>query len=646
VHTLFLPATSRQDLQDLSRLRWEQLAEEFRQEVNNLKTHVLRSLKARRFSGKQVTGAALAKELRLVVEGLQKGMLQELPSLWKSWAKQVEEVSLNDADTLFASMAQTFDDKSGERPVTVALFNKRLDEARERAITFYRALIRDFNIPQRVDQLRKRLDWQVNIVKASYHDRIRRWVAELAASTKEGFGKDLGTRGLPADPRYVEKEGETKRNVLAQNFSATLANFGAAAASSWLGAPKLTVTMPPFSQDPATQLAADLRAQLAAHVLDNERALQQLFKRAVSVADATVERMFNASSGRLLSSKQLAAVRSSAEERCWQAFDQELSAYKWIPSNALYKQHRLLLQEEYLKARSARLIATNEQLLTVSFRSQVDRLLAQYAASVSRMAMPVPEDVINGEHSRIASVAQTSLDSVLGNYSDTVAFENAKNRLKTALEEGLSHTREKNYEFWKVHSDLATRCAVNLNKAAERDCGLLCLFLTVPWAHKSSARSHLNQCFKQSSTGSTLSSSLQHQVFEIWYKKDLGHEAERVSTRFYALMWTLLLIIGGMSITCCLGRTDPYYQGQMRWRQPWRQSWWFPWRHPWSQWQPAAAPYSGGCPGGYVDYGYAARPANGFADARAKAAHYGAGYRGACYEDYTPMRGGFRPAGG
>merc|ERR1712232_1256469 len=103
--------------------------------------------------------------------------------------------------------------------------------------------------------------------------------------------------------------------------------------------------------------------------------------------------------------------------------------------------------------------------------------------------------------------------------------------------------------------------------AAERDCGLLCLFLTVPWAHKSSARSHLNQCFKQSSTGSTLSSSLQKQVFEIWYRKDLGHEAERVSTRFYALVWTLVVLLGGACVTCCCSRTQPYYQGQPTWGQ-------------------------------------------------------------------------------
>merc|ERR1711879_356417 len=153
----------------------------------------------------------------------------------------------------------------------------------------------------------------------------------------------------------------------------------------------------------------------------------------------------------------------------------------------------------------------------VSFRTHVDRVLAQYATSVSRMAMPVAEDVIDAEHSRITSIAQTSLDSALGNFSDTIAFGNAKNRLKNALEEGLLHTREKNYEFWKVQSDLATRCAVNLNRAAERDCGLLCLFLTVPWAHKATSRRHLNQCFKQSSTGSALSSFLQDQVFEIWY---------------------------------------------------------------------------------------------------------------------------------
>jgi hypothetical protein len=540
VHTLFLPATSREHLQDLSLLSWDELTKEFRDEVSSLRMHVLRSLEPRVFRGKKVTGPALAKELRFVVEGLQKGMLQELPSLWRSWITQVEEVSINDADALFAKLAQSFDDK-GDEPVPLATFNQRLEEAREKATTFYHALIRDFNLSPRIGQLRKRLEWHVGIVSTTYHDRIRRWIADLTASTKDKFARKLAARALPVDPGEIEKEGEAMRSELAQVFSDRLKAFGAAPSRPWLALARSTVTtplavsMPPFNpDDPATQVAADLRAHLAAHVLENDHAVQQLFKRAVAAADAAAERIFNASNGRPLNGKQLAGIQDSAEQSCWRAFDHELSSHTWATKHSFYKHHRLLIQEELLKGRKAKLIAANEQLLTAAFRTHVDRWISQYHASVSRMAMPIAEDVIDAEHSKIASVAQTSMTSTLGNFSDTLAFENAKSRLKQALEEGLVHVREKNYEFWKVHSDRATRCAVALNKEKERACGFIfCLSSWVPWAHKASSRWHLKQCFKQHiSVGSGLSSSLQNHVFEIWYKKDLGHDEERVSTRF------------------------------------------------------------------------------------------------------------------
>jgi hypothetical protein len=671
VHTLFLPATSREQLQDLSRLTPDQLTPEFRDEVSKLRNHITRGLLPRQFRGKQVTGPVLAKELRFVVQGLQKGMLQELPSLWRSWVTQVEEVSLNDADALFAKLAQSFDDKAADAPVPIATFNRRLDEAREQATTFYKLLIRDFHTAPRGLTLRKRLEGHVRIVSATYHDRIRRWVADLAATTKERFGKTLAARTLPADPGTVETQGKAKLHEIADNFSATLKLQGAPAGGSWLGigtAATITVPMPPFSHDPATQLAADLRAQLASHVLENDRAVQQLFKRAVAVADGVFDGTLNASNGRLLNGKQLTEIQNKAENLCWQAFERELSGQAWVSSSPEYKHHRLLLREEHLKGRKARLVAANEQLLNSAFRAHVDRLIGQYANSVSRMGMPVPVDVVDAEHLRIASVAQTSFASALQNFSDTTAFSKAKDLLKTALEEGLVHTREKNYEFWKVQSDQVTRCAVRLNKAAERDCGFLCLFLTVPWAHKATSRRHLDECFKQASAGSRLSSSLQNNVFEIWYKKDLGHDAERVATRCYALMWTLAVLLGGLAITCCCTggyAGAPYYYGQQaigRHQQPWHvqscswwpSSWWprFSWRPWWLQWQsPPAAQFGARVyspslspTGGYIDYGYAGvRP-----DARAKAAFYpGAGYGGAYYEDQCAnMRGGFRSAGG
>ena len=89
VKTLFLPATSKPELQDLSKLQWSQLTPEFKKELKELKSHVLSSLHARSFEGEPMTGRTLERSLRFIVQGLQRGMFHEIPSLWTTWTQQV-----------------------------------------------------------------------------------------------------------------------------------------------------------------------------------------------------------------------------------------------------------------------------------------------------------------------------------------------------------------------------------------------------------------------------------------------------------------------------------------------------------------------------------------------------------------------------
>ncbi|CAL1172739.1 unnamed protein product [Cladocopium goreaui] len=96
VKTLFLPATTKSDLQDLSKLEWQKLTTEFKQELGDLKKHILASLHARSFEGEPMTGRTLERSLRFIVQGLQRGKFHELPSLWVTWTQQVAEMSLQD----------------------------------------------------------------------------------------------------------------------------------------------------------------------------------------------------------------------------------------------------------------------------------------------------------------------------------------------------------------------------------------------------------------------------------------------------------------------------------------------------------------------------------------------------------------------
>lgn len=569
VHTLFLPATTREQLRDLSRLGWNELTEEFRTEIGDLRRHLLSGLEARQSGGRATTGPTLARAMQFIVRGLQKGMFHELPSIWGTWASQVASVSLSDAEAWFSALTQRLD--AGETPVSISTFNDRLDEARDAATKFYRALLRDFDVRPEVAELRRRMDVLLNErLLPAYYERIRRWVAERTAACKQDFATQLADLVLPTEPAIFERNLSDAADLARRRFAAELSKFSSSAerrsASSIIGGGAGRVQMPAFNPDPATQLSADLRAMLGARSLENERAVQHLFKQAVAAADEAITRELRSVSGGvvtistnapvgsetipapvpLLSRGRLTALRQLTEQRCWRAFEDRLAAYAWAPSVSHYKANRALVQSELLQARFSAFAATNEQRLKAFFSAQFDRAMTGYLSNRSTIVMPAAEADVEAEHAQLAAWAQEVLTGALKDLMDSDAFGEVRARLDNAMREGLQQAREKNIEVWKAYSDEATRCAVAANRARESQCGWFCLFNNVPWSHQATSRRHLNDCLAKSTVGSRMAATLRGHVFDAWYRKDIHSEAQRVWMRFYAILTTFAaLIIGG-----------------------------------------------------------------------------------------------------
>merc|ERR1712224_413309 len=126
---------------------------------------------------------------------------------------------------------------------------------------------------------------------------------------------------------------------------------------------------------------------------------------------------------------------------------------------------------------------------------------------------------------------------------DTERYRAALSGLSRDLQEGLKHVRQKNIELWKTHSDEATRCAVDKNREVLAKCGLTCLFNKVPMHHKKGSQNNLLTCLTQKGGGARVPQSLQTQVFESWYAKDLGYEVAEVWQKFYFFSGALGLLV-------------------------------------------------------------------------------------------------------
>eukprot|EP00434_Breviolum_minutum_P020497 symbB.v1.2.018073.t1/scaffold1429.1/size119369/1 len=223
VKTLFLPATTKSDLQDLSQLEWKKLTTEFKQELGDLKKHILGSLHARSFEGAPMTGRTLERSLRFIVQGLQRGKFHDLPSIWVTWTQQVAEMSLQDADVWFHSLLSNID--HDEEPLPLRDFNNKVEDARTKSVQFYMELLRDFDVRPDIPELRKRMGVHFQSKLGFYHGRVQQWLGDLIAREKEGFSKLLSHRELPFDPDLFRKKGEDAIRKLVDDFNAKLQAF-------------------------------------------------------------------------------------------------------------------------------------------------------------------------------------------------------------------------------------------------------------------------------------------------------------------------------------------------------------------------------------------------------------------------------------
>mmetsp|Transcript_89612 Transcript_89612/g.141448 ORF Transcript_89612/g.141448 Transcript_89612/m.141448 type:complete len:870 (-) Transcript_89612:259-2868(-) len=542
---LFLPATSREQLQDLSRLSWHELTEEYRSEVGLLQGHLLNSIKARYIGGRAATGPALAQALHFIINSLQQGRFQEFPSLWTSWTTQVIEMALRDADEWFSLLLQEID--KDVNPVSVANFNAQVESARDRAVGFYRNLIRDFNVRPQMTELRQRMDRHFDQKSHQYHERVRRWVADLLAETRDRMTAYLESFVLPMDPELLKRLGQSASESYTKNITSLLSSFSEPGRKLTLGS---AATMPAFVESPSSQVANSMRTQLGARELENDREVSRIFKNAATAADDAVEGELKAVHEMLYNAARMSEMAKAVEVICWRKFDETLENVPWAKTIPKYATMKSQVRKDTLDSKMARFISSQEKRLKTYLQTGLQNALAAYKERVVTIQMPLSQIEIDTQHEQVLKVAREIFMGHGQEYSDTSAFKDVNHHFQNVMDEGRKQLQDKNVELWKVYSDGATRCAAAANSQRSANCSFMCLFSSIPWVHKSVSRRNLQECFAKDSISARMTPQLQAQVFEVWYSKDLGVAARSVSTRFIVLMITFFVVCGALWWNC------------------------------------------------------------------------------------------------
>jgi len=537
VHTLFLPATSRADLQDLSRMSWDHLTPEFRDELAALRHHILHRLTARTFEGKAMTGQTLGRCLGFMVQALRRGMFHELPSLWATWTQHVAEISLQDAERWFSDLLDSIDTQ--EDLVRLSVFNTQVEEARGKAVRFYADLLHDFIAQPDEVELHRRMTPAFEKKKKAYHGRVFNWVHDSIAAAEKEVSDSLASKELPEDPPLLEERSKVEMQAARERFSQKIAGFKEEGPPSQF---YFAVQWPFLSEDPQERLASDPLQQLDRRLTDihlkrataNKQRISEVFAMAEDAAYGAVEREIAVRQTHLLGKAKMKELKEHLRASCWEAFHGNLAQGRWMWSTEQYSISKDNVETNIIARRLTKLAVDNDQAIKEHFSSALNVCKNHYKAQRSTLPMPVAEETLEFDHKVLSDRVRGMLDERSKHLADTDHFVAARQSLERELAEGLGWSKKKNIDIWKVESDEATRCARKENRAALAKCGFTCLFNKVPRVHRSMSQRHLYDCFQRVGGAQKMPPRLQYQIFENWYATDVSREAADVSNYCYS----------------------------------------------------------------------------------------------------------------
>eukprot|EP01135_Chromosphaera_perkinsii_P011048 Nk52_evm7s2325 gene=Nk52_evmTU7s2325 len=102
-HTMFLPATSRELLRDLSKATEKDLTEEYRMDRDKLRQLVKDKIQSKQRNSKPISGAELASLLRLLVHAANQGSLGSMPSIWSMFINQQSQNAKEDCVEFYST---------------------------------------------------------------------------------------------------------------------------------------------------------------------------------------------------------------------------------------------------------------------------------------------------------------------------------------------------------------------------------------------------------------------------------------------------------------------------------------------------------------------------------------------------------------
>ncbi|KAG1660232.1 Guanylate-binding protein 5 [Nymphon striatum] len=121
--TLFLPAVKKKLLMDLSLAKNEDLTEDYKYDMLDLKQKLRKGIIPKEKNNKPLTGPGLAALLHILVDAANEGSLSEVPSRWKVFIERLEKTATEDCIKFYDGEMSLVLNSNENKPIPVLKLN-------------------------------------------------------------------------------------------------------------------------------------------------------------------------------------------------------------------------------------------------------------------------------------------------------------------------------------------------------------------------------------------------------------------------------------------------------------------------------------------------------------------------------------------
>eukprot|EP01116_Phalansterium_solitarium_P017223 TRINITY_DN4181_c0_g1_i1.p2 TRINITY_DN4181_c0_g1~~TRINITY_DN4181_c0_g1_i1.p2 ORF type:complete len:835 (+),score=350.23 TRINITY_DN4181_c0_g1_i1:178-2682(+) len=520
-HTLFLPATKRSELQDLSKVPLDQLTPEFKEDLVRLKASLLSHLRAKRLQGgAEMDGTRLASLVQFVVWAVDKGDLAfpQLPSQWTMWTAQLAEQSRNDAAKLYDQQMY----KLLQSPAPLPEHDFEAAEQREKAAaeSFFRALLFDQEalFQPALPKLRNELKSYVeqNAV------RVRVLISHVRDTTSNVVVNSLESLPLPLPDSDIAQAVADEAKDAEAFFRKELHVFERS----------------PIYAEYLVNLKRDVSAAGAAVELRNKRLLDELLDAAAKAYSKRyaddMGRLFEAMSPEALTeahrhAKLVAAVQYTESARTL--------GKDWITGATAYKAGLALAEKEADKALDV-LRQENEIRISAACTAASERASEAFRSQL-RDVRPFPDepDVLVNKFAALKEEAIKQYTEQLLAFKSSTSFLAQRSRLHTALDEAVKSALERNLRIVQVTCDDAFSCAQKQ---------LVDVSYYTPFTFRKAAAAAAAECMAKDPEGRKLSSAFRSKVIDSWIEAELQADLSQLWLKLALTLLAVTIVSAGV----------------------------------------------------------------------------------------------------